>query len=89
MWDELDVILSRKLDHKLLPFLACCIMKCCINREITIDLSHLFIRFTPDEKQDIAIIRSRINIFYSIVKYIDFYYTLNELLLNLPSIIPK
>jgi len=74
-----------KPDHKLLSFLAC--YK--IERHKIADLSHLFSYFTPDEKQDIAIIRSCINSFYSIMKYINTYSILNELLLNLPRIKPK
>jgi len=85
-WDKLNVILSRKLDHKLLPFLACCIIK---RQEIAEDIPRLFNQFTPDEKQDIAIIRSQINTFSFIMKYVNTYYILDELLLNLPSIIPE
>jgi len=69
----------------LLPFLACYIIK---YQEI-VDLPDLFNQFTPDEKQDIAIIRSRINTFYSIMKYVNTNYILHELLLNLPSIKPE
>jgi len=83
MWDEVDVILSRKPDHKLLPFLACCIVK---RQDIEIDLSRLFNQFTPDKKQDI---HSRLNTFYSIEKYINSHYVLVGLLLNLPSIKPE
>jgi len=74
-----------KPDHKLLPFLACYIIK---YQEIAIDLPRLFNQFTPDEKQDIAIIRSQINTFSFIMKYVNTNYVLDELLLNLPNIIP-
>jgi len=53
-------------------------------------LQYLFNQFTPDEKQDIAIIRSYINTFYSIItKYIKTYYIRDKLLLNLPNIKPE
>jgi len=49
------------------------------------NLLYLFNQFTPDEKQDIKIIRSYINTFYSIIiKYVNLYDILDELLLNLP-----
>jgi len=88
MLDKLNVILSRKPDHKLLPFLVCTrgIIK---NYTIGENLSYLFRQFTSDEKQNIAIIRSQINIFYSaIMRYINTYFILDELLLYLPKIKP-
>jgi len=86
-WDKLSVMLLRKPDHKLLPFLTCCLGE---HSHMPIALQHLFNQFTPDEKQDIAIIRSHINIFYSVImKYINTFYILNDLLLNLPEIKPK
>jgi len=87
-WTKLNVILSRKPDHKLLPFLTCCQSN--LGFIIPAALQHVFKQFTPDEKQDIAIIRSHINTFYSlIIKYINTYYVLDELLLRLPEIKPK
>jgi len=88
-WNKLNVILSRKPDHKLLPFLFCC--RGIINGYNKVeDLLYLFDQFTPDEKQDIKIIRSYINTFYSIIiKYVNLYDILDELLLNLPRIKPE
>jgi len=83
--DELNVSLSRKSDYKLLPFLACCIIG---HYNIAEDLPHLFNQFTPDEKKDIQIIRSQINIFFSvIVKFVN-HFIFHQLLLNLPRIKP-
>jgi len=85
---KLNVILSRKPDHKLLPFLVCTqgIIK---NYTFVENLSYLFNQFTSDEKQDIAVIRSQINTFYSVImRYINTYYLLDELLLYLPKIKP-
>jgi len=81
--------LSRKPDHKLLPFLVDCrvIIK---NYKIEKDLPYLFNQFTPDEKQDIEVVRSQINTFYSfITKYVNFYIIFDDLLLDLPRIKPE
>jgi len=85
-WDKLNVILSRKPDYKWLPFLFCCWEF--TNRYNSVEnLLYLFDQFTLDEKQDIKIIRSYINIFYSIIiKYVNIYDVLDELLLNLSRI---
>jgi len=57
---------------------------------ITENLPHLFTQFTPDEKKDIAIIRSQINIFFSvIIKFVNFQSIFRQLLLNLPIIKPE
>jgi len=81
-WNELTVMLSRRQhDPKFLPFLTCCILEHYKSAE---DLPHLFNQFTLDEKKNIAIIRFRINFFFSvIVKFV------NDLLLNLPRIKPE
>jgi len=87
MWDKLNVILSKKPDHKLLSFLTCCQEK---RSNITFALQYFFKQFTPDEKQDIAIIRSHINTFYSVIlKHINIYNVIYELIVNLPDIKPK
>jgi len=87
MCNELNVTVSRRSNHKLLPFLACCIIK---HYNIAKDLPHLFNQFTPDEKKDIAIIRSQINIFFSvIIKFVNFQSIFRQLLLNLPIIKPE
>jgi len=84
MCDELNVTLSRKFDHKLLPFLACCIIG---HYNIAKDLPHLFNQFTLDEKKDIEIIRSQINFFFSVtVKFVNFYSIFRQLLYHLPRI---
>jgi len=54
------------------------------------DLPRLFSQFTPNEKKDIAIIHSQINIFFFVtVKFVDKHFTLLRLLPNLPIIKPK
>jgi len=94
IWDKLDVILSRKSDHKLLPFLTCCYGKYS-GLSMPYALQYFFKQFTPDEKQNIAIIRSHINTFYSvIVKYLDVFSVIHvhfviHLMQNLPEIKPK
>jgi len=91
---KLKVILSRKPDHKLLPFLACCQAKY-TDLNIPDALQYFFKQFTPDEKKNITIIRSHINTFYSVImKYLDFYSVINihyviQLIENLPIIKPK
>jgi len=88
MWDKLNVILSRKPDHKFLSLLVC--SRETKNYTISENLQHLFRQFTSDEKQNIAVIRSHINIFYSVImKYINTPYILDNLLLNLPKIKPE
>jgi len=85
--DKLNVTLSRKSDHKLLPLLACCIIK---HYNIAKDLPHLFNQFTPNEERDIAIIHSQINIFYLvIIKFVNSHFIFPQLLLNLPRIKPE
>jgi len=55
-----------------------------------INLQYLFRQFTSDEKQNIAVIRSYINIFYSVITmYINASYILDNLLLNLRRIKPE
>jgi len=84
---KLNVTLSRKSDHKLLPLLACCIIK---HFNIAKDLPHLFNQFAPNEERDIAIIHSQINIFFLvIVKFVDKHFTLLPLLPNLPRMKPE
>jgi len=91
---ELYVILSRKPDHKLLPFLACCYAKYA-GLSMPNALQYFFKQFTPDEKQNIAIIRSHINTFYSvIIKYLYIFNGIHvnyviQLIENVPEIIPK
>jgi len=93
IWVKLNVTFSRKPDHKLLPFLICCYAK--YNGSSTLDaLQYFFEQFTSDEKQNIVVIRSHINTFYStIVKYLDFHvlpdrYVIH-LIKKLPEIKPK
>jgi len=83
-WAKLDVILSKKPDYRLLSFLTCCLGE---RLNILEALQIVFNKFTLDEKQEIAIIRSHINTFYSIIT--KFHYVLDELLINLPKIKPK
>jgi len=84
--DKLNITVSRKSDHKLLPFLACCIM----NRNIIKDLPYLFNEFAPDEEKDIAIIHSQINLFFLfIVKLVNKHYVFPLLLSNLPRMKPE
>jgi len=88
MWDKLNAILSRKPDHKLLSFLVCC--RETRNYTISENLQYLFHQFTSDEKQNIAVIHSHINTFYSVImKYINTPYIFDNLLLNLPIIKPE
>jgi len=88
MWDKLNVILSRKPEHKFLPFLVYC--RETKNFTISETLQYLFRQFTSDEKQNIGVIRSHINIFYSVImKYINVPYVLDNLLLNLPKTKPE
>jgi len=88
-WTNLDVILSRKPDYKLLPFLACCSAQY-TGHSIPYALHYVFDQFTPDEKQNIAIIRSNINTFYSIImKYIKAYNIPSRLISDLVEIKPK
>jgi len=87
VWHKIEVMLSRKPDYMMLPFLACSIMN---YYDVSIKLPYLFQAFTSDKKQDIAIIRIQIITFCSvIVKYIDTRYKLENILLNLPNIKPK
>jgi len=87
MWNKLNVILSKKPDHKLLTFLVCC--RRIKYYKISEYLPYLFHQFTSDEKQNIAVIRSHINIFYSVIMNINTHYVLDDLLLNLPRIKPE
>jgi len=88
-WAKLNVILSRKPDHKLLSFLACCQAKR-TGLDIPFALQYFFKQFTPDEKQNIAIIRSHINTFYSVImKYIEIQSVIHVLIPSLPEIKPK
>jgi len=87
MWYKLNVILSRKPDYKMLPFLACSIMN---YYNVSRNLPYLFQQFTSDEKQNIAVIRIQLITFYSVImQYINTRYILEDILLNLPSIKPK
>jgi len=91
---KLNVTLSKKPDHKLLPFLACCYAKCA-GLSMPNALQYFFKQFTSDEKRNITIIRSHINTFYSvIIKYLDLFNEINvnyviKLLEDLPKIKPK
>jgi len=86
-WYELNIMLSRKPDYKMLPFLACSIMN---YYNLTTNLPYLFQQSTSDEKQDIAIIRIQIITFCSVImQYIDTHYKLELILLNLSSMKPK
>jgi len=88
-WAKLNVILSRKRDHKLLLFLACC-QGNHTGFDILTSLRYLFNQFTLDEQQNIAIIRSHINTFYLVImKYIDIVNVRYRVILNLPDIKPK
>jgi len=96
MWVKLNDVLSRKPDHKLLPFFACCYSKLPATRLTILDaLQYFFTQFTPDEKQNIAIIRSHINTFYSVImKYFDIYNVTHvrrviQLIEHLPEAKPK
>jgi len=54
------------------------------------DLPRLLSQFTPNEKKDIVIIHSQINIFlFVIAKFVDKHFTLLTLLPNLPIIKPE
>jgi len=87
MWDKLNVMLSRKPDHKFLSFFVCCRET---KHTISENLEYLFRQFTLDGKQNIAVIHSHINIFYSVImKYINKPYILDNLLLNLPNTKPQ
>jgi len=94
IWAKLDVILSKKPDHKLLPFLACCYAKYA-GLSMPNALQYFFKQFASDEKRNIAIIRSHINTFYSVItKYLDIFDQIQvnyviQLIENLPQIIPK
>ncbi|KYN10344.1 Aminopeptidase N [Trachymyrmex cornetzi] len=85
-FDAIDIWL-RKPDHDLLPFLVCCETDWIITEQLT----YLFLnRFTQNEREDVAVIRSYINIFHSIVsKHANTYNILREILLNLEKIKPK
>jgi len=91
---KLNVTLSKKPDHKLLPFLVCCFAKY-TGLIMPYALPYFFKQFTSDEKQNIPIIRSHINTFYSvIIKYLDLFNGIHvnyviQLLENLPKIKPK
>jgi len=86
-WDKFNAILSKKPDYKILPFIACSVMN---YYNISEYLPHLFNQFTSDEKQDVAISRSCINTFYLIIiKYVNVFHILDELLLNLPRMKPE
>jgi len=88
MLDKLNVTLMKKPDHKLLSFLFCC--RRIKNSRISDNLPYLFHQFTTDEKRNIAVIRSHINTFYSVItKYIDSNYILDDLLSNLLKIKPE
>jgi len=86
-WNKIYIILSRKSDYKLLSFLTCCVIE---RYKMARNLPFLFDQFTLDNKQDIEIIRSYINTFYSIIiKYVNTNHILDELLLNLARIKPE
>jgi len=93
-WDKLNVTLSRKPDYKLLPFLACCYAKY-TGLSMPNALQYFFKQFTSDQKRNIAIIRSHINTFYSVIIQNLIIYTVIhvnyviQLIENLPEIIPK
>jgi len=81
-------IVSRKPDHIFLSFLVYC--RETKNYTISENLQYLFRQFTSDKKQNITVIRSYINIFYSVItKYINTPYILDNLLLNLRRIKPE
>jgi len=90
----LNIIFSKKPDHKLLPFLVCCYAKYTGINMLDV-LQRFFKRFTSNEKQNITVIRSHINTFYSvIVKYLDIFSVIHiqfviQLIENLPEIKPK
>jgi len=87
-WKELNVILLRRQpDPKLLPFLACCVME---RYKIARNLPYVFNQFTLYKKPDIKMIRSQINIFFSVVvKFASNHFIFPDLLLNLPDIKPE
>jgi len=64
VWAKLNVTLSRKPDHKLLPFFACCYAKH-TGLSIPDALQYFLKQFTPDEKQNITIIRSHKHFLFS------------------------
>jgi len=84
---EFNVILSKKLNYKMLPLIVCSIMN---YYDISKNLPYLFHESTSNKKQNISVIRIQIITFCSIImKYIDTLYKLESIVLNLPSIKPK
>jgi len=80
---------KRQPDPKLLPFLACGAME---RYKLAINLPRVFNQFTLYiyKKPDIKMIRSQINIFFSIVvKFANYHSVFFDLLSNLPSKKPK
>ncbi|XP_018357461.1 PREDICTED: aminopeptidase N-like [Trachymyrmex cornetzi] len=87
MWDKAKNIWFLKPDHDLLPFLACCESESILTEYLP-DL--FFSRFTQNQREDVAVIRSHINTFHSIVsKHANTYNILRKILLNLVKIKPK
>jgi len=94
IWAKIIIMFSRKPDHKLLPLFACCYAQ---YKSLTMPnaLHYFFKKFTPDEKQNIAVIRSYINTFYLVfIKYLEIFGTIHpmyviQLIENLPEIKPK
>ncbi|KYN19131.1 Glutamyl aminopeptidase [Trachymyrmex cornetzi] len=87
LWFKASYIWLRKPDHDLLPFLACCET----DSIITVHLQNLFLnRFTQNEREDVVVIRSSINIFHSVVsKHANNYNILRKILGNLGKIKPN
>ncbi|KYN19672.1 Glutamyl aminopeptidase [Trachymyrmex cornetzi] len=88
VWFKARDIWLRKPDHDLLPFLACCETDSIIIHKFMPNI--LLNRFTQNEKEEVAIIRSYINIFHSLVsKHANTYNILQNILYNLEKIKPK
>ncbi|KYN19638.1 Aminopeptidase N [Trachymyrmex cornetzi] len=86
-WFDASDIWLRKRDHYLLPFLACCETDWIITEHLT---NLLLNEFTQNEKEDVAVIRSHINIFHSIIsKHVNTYNILQKILLKLQRIKPN
>jgi len=78
---------KRQPDPKLLPFLACGTME---RHKLAINVRRMFNQFTLYKNPDIKMIRSQINIFFSIVvKFANYHSVFFDLLSNLPSKKPK
>lgn len=87
MWNNVTNIWLRKPDHQLLPFLACCRYRFITSEHLPYLVSQ---RFTQYDMQHIAIIRSYIKTFHSIIaRHANNYNFLKNMLLNWEKIKPE